>query len=298
MQFRRYYADFAKARQLLSNAFQRMEKTGYVKSDAQREEIVKAAKELNIAPDVANQAYESAMSPPSGTSGPGKSSSNTQPVLNEAQRRKLAQQVDIEMFGPPRNEQYESAEFQYDDMPSLAHLHLEEHRTAREFIRSAAYELPLLAQYRSAYRPPQKHENLRFKHFAFPREENHPASTKVVLTFAPESTNLSEDNLHKLKLLAGRRFDSVRNEIRISANQFATQAQNKHYLAQIYSKLVAAASEGETFSDIPLDQRHVLRREQKRHTKVSWPEAWSRPDLAPKPKEDIYSVLTSSSVPQ
>lgn len=299
MQFRRYYS--AKARQLLSNAFQRMEKPGYVKSEAQRKEIVDAAKELNIAPSVASQAYDSAVASGSGNAGANAGASgsgkNVQPNLSAAQRQKLAQQTDVDMFGPPKSEQYESSEFQYDDLPSLAHLHLEEHRTAREFIRSAAYELPLLSQYRSQYRAPKPTENLRFKHYSFPKEENHPASTKVVLAFTPESTNIAPENLHKLKLLAGRRFDSEKNEIRISANQFGTQAQNKHYLAQIYSKLLAAASEGEKFDDVALDQRHVVKRMKKQPTKVQWPEEWSRPDLAPKQKEDIYSVI-GSSVPK
>lgn len=290
--FRRAYSDSAKARQLLSNAFERMERAGYQKTDAQRAEIIKAARELNVAPQVAAQAYDSTAPAASKSSG----SSAAAPVTETA-RRRAAQQANTEMFGPPRSEQYQSADFQYDDLPSLAHLHLEEHRDIRKFVRAAAYELPLLAQYRSAYRPaaPAQGETLKFKHFAFLQEPNNPAASKVVLTFTPESTGLPAERLHALKVLAGRRYDSVRNEVRMSANNFETQAQNKRYLAQLYERLVAAARDGEdNFEDVPIDERQALRRAKRSALYPShhkWPEAWSRPDLAPKPREDIYAVL-------
>lgn len=290
--FRRAYSDSAKARQLLKNAFKRMESAGYRKTDAQRDEIVKAARELNVAPQVATQVYDSTALPESTG---GSHSSSTNVPLTEAARRRAVQQVNAEMFGPPCSEQYHSADFQYDDLPSLAHLHLEEHREARKFVRAAAYELPLLAQYRSAYRAPARTENLKFKHFAFPTESQNPAARKVVLTFKPKSTGLPANKLHALKLLAGRRYDSARDEVRMSANNFETQAQNKRYLAQLYERLCAAARDGaDSFEDVPLDERQALRRAKRSalyplHYK--WPEAWSRPDLAPKAREDIYAVL-------
>jgi len=282
---RRFYSDSAKARQLLKNAFERMQKPGYVKSDAQRDEIVKAAKELDITPDVAVQAYASTALPQQAAKGADN---------DRAARRRAATQADIEMFGPSQTQQFTSRDFQYDDLPSAGHLQLEEHRDAREFLRAASYELPLLAQYRSPYTPPNREKlNLRFQHFAFPNEPSHPAMAKVVLTFSPDTVGLSAEQLHKLKLLAGSRFDSNTNTVRISASRFPTQAQNKRYLVQTYERLVAMAKDGtDSFADVPLDERLARKRlAKKKDPKFHWPKEWSRPDLAPQAKEDIYTVL-------
>lgn len=273
---------YSTAKNILEQGFKRIgSDKSFKKTPAHLSQLVAAGKELGIPKSLITQVYEGAK--------PGMS--NPERMTPELQDK--IKQHDIEMFSTPSPQDF-GRPFEFDDLPSAAHLQLEEHRDLRSLVRAAAYELPLLAQYRTAYRKPTDSQNLRFKYNVFVNED-HPATAKVVLEFTPESTGLTDKALHKLKLLAGRRYDFDTNIIKISSAKFPDQSQNKRYLGQVYTKLLQSAKDpSDDFSDVPLDPRPFLKR--KSHQKplypnYKFPEEWKRPDLAPKPKEDILSVL-------
>jgi small subunit ribosomal protein S35 len=72
--------------------------------------------------------------------------------------------------------------------------------------------------------------------------EQHPAEKKVVLEFSPtdmpDLTGLQRDKLRKL---AGVRYNPEKDIIKVSAESFETQAQNKRYLGDMVNKLLTEA---------------------------------------------------------
>ncbi|PRT56543.1 37S ribosomal protein S24, mitochondrial [Wickerhamiella sorbophila] len=279
--FARQYS--SRAKDILKKSFERMEadKT-YKKSAEDFAQLQAAARELGVPKQLIKQVYDGVQ--------PGM---HAKKAVSAAEKM-LVDAADIAMFATPTGAEF-NRPFEFDDLPSAGHLQLEEHRTYREFVRLAAYTLPQLSEFATEYRRPAKNENLKFKHYTFVGE-SHPAERKVVLTFSPDSTGLGEKQLHKLKLLAGPRYDPDRNEIKISSDRFPEQAQNKRYLGYVYSRLVQTAQDpSDTFEDVPLDPRAANERRARRRSlypQHEFPAEWNRPDLAPRPKDDIVSVLS------
>lgn len=255
----------------------------YKKTAEDFAELQAAARQLGVPKQLIRQVYDGVQ--------PGMRATKS---MTPAEKT-LVDATDIAMFATPTGADF-NRPFEFDDLPSAGHLQLEEHRTYREFVRLAAYTLPQLSEFATEYRAPAKGENLKFKHFTFVGE-SHPAERKVVLTFSPESTGLENKQLHKLKLLAGPRYDADRNEIKIASDRFPEQAQNKRYLGHLYSRLVQTAQDAsDDFADVPLDQRVTERRRAHRrglYPEHKFPKEWNRPDLAPKPKDDIVAALSS-----
>ena len=145
-----------------------------------------------------------------------------------------------------------------EDLSSLAHRELEQHRELREMVRLAAWEMPLLASLARRFERPAKEHVLRWRYTTY-MGEAHPAARKVVVTFNPfDLPDMTDAQTQKLLKLAGPRYNPTKRQVKISCESFETPAQNKRYLADTVNNLVAEAKDasGDTFEDVPLDLRH------------------------------------------
>ncbi|RXG45077.1 hypothetical protein VDGE_01488 [Verticillium dahliae] len=174
------------------------------------------------------------------------------------------------------------AEFDEDDITSLAHGKLDEIREHRHYARVAAWEMPLLSKLAKPFEPPTKEEVLRYRYTTY-MGENHPAEKKVVVQFSPADLGLTPVQANKLKKLAGTRYDPGKDIVKMSCESFDHAAQNKRYLSDQVDTLVAAAKDPkDTFEDIPLDTRHY-----KPVVKPKFPKAWR---LTPDRKKELAAL--------
>ncbi|KAM0271088.1 hypothetical protein ACHAQH_009237 [Verticillium albo-atrum] len=161
------------------------------------------------------------------------------------------------------------AEFDEDDITSLAHGKLDEIREHRHYARVAAWEMPLLSKLAKPFEPPTKEQVLRYRYTTY-MGESHPAEKKVVVQFSPADLGLTPVQANKLKKLAGTRYDPGKDVIKMSCESFDQPAQNKRYLSDQVDSLVAAAKDPkDTFEDVPLDTRHY-----KPVVKPKFPKEW------------------------
>ncbi|KAH3902036.1 related to 37S ribosomal protein S24, mitochondrial [Saccharomycodes ludwigii] len=190
------------------------------------------------------------------------------------------------LAGVSYTDDYSVHEFKYDDLPSPAQDLVHQHREQRFYNRLAAHELPLLVQYRQEYKRPNfKTHPVTYKYTTYIGEE-HPNSRKVVLNVkTAEIPGLEPKELHKLRLLAKTRYDSTTDVLKMSSDNYPEPAQNARYLSNILQRLIKEAKNQEdSFSDIPLDTRHITARQlRKRKTNSNkFPMEWARPQDAPK----------------
>ncbi|MCJ1454915.1 37S ribosomal protein S24, mitochondrial [Mycoblastus sanguinarius] len=185
----------------------------------------------------------------------------------------------------------EDEEFEGDDITSLGHGELEQHREMREYARIAAWEMPLLsstlfhhsstlplpsvanvisAELAKPFQPPTLDHPLRFRYTTY-MGETHPAEKKIVLEFCTRDLpGLSEAQRIKLIKLAGPRYNPETDIVKMSSEMFETQAQNKRYLGDLVDTLMTEAKdESDMFEDVPLDFRH-----HRFKRKVEFPEGW------------------------
>ncbi|KJZ78225.1 hypothetical protein HIM_02263 [Hirsutella minnesotensis 3608] len=164
----------------------------------------------------------------------------------------------------PETNTEEHDEFDEDDITSMAHGKLDEIREMRHYMRLAVWEMPLLSKLAKPFVPPSDDQVLRWRYTTY-MGESHPAEKKVVVQFAPDDLKLTPAQTHKLKLLAGARYDPETELVKMSCESFEHQAQNKRYLMDLVAKLVAAAKDpADTFADVPLDTRHRPAKERPR----------------------------------
>ncbi|KAG9238084.1 putative 37S ribosomal protein S24, mitochondrial [Amylocarpus encephaloides] len=144
-----------------------------------------------------------------------------------------------------------------DDVTSIAHRELEQHREWRHYARLAAWEMPLLSKLAKPFKLPSSDMPLRFRYTTY-MGEHHPAEKKVVLQFTPSDIpNLTPIQRMKLRKLLGTRFNPEKDTARMSCEMYETQAQNKRYLGDLVESLIAEARDPkDTFEDVPLDTRH------------------------------------------
>ncbi|KAH8685661.1 mitochondrial ribosomal subunit protein-domain-containing protein [Tricladium varicosporioides] len=144
-----------------------------------------------------------------------------------------------------------------DDISSLAHRELEQHREWRHYARLAAWEMPLLSKLAKPFEPPTGDMPLRFRYTTY-MGESHPAEKKVVLEFSiADMPNLTSVQREKLKKLVGVRYNPETDVVRMSCEMHETQAQNKRYLGDMVGNLLKEARDPtDTFEDVPLDTRH------------------------------------------
>ncbi|MCJ1415224.1 37S ribosomal protein S24, mitochondrial [Xylographa parallela] len=157
--------------------------------------------------------------------------------------------------------------FDGDDMSSIAHGELEQHRELRAYARIAAWEMPLLSKLAKPFEPPTT-TPLRFRYTDY-FGETHPARLKIVCEFSPMDLPLTPAQRLTLIKLVGVRYDPQRDLVRMSCEMFETQAQNKRYLGDLVDTLMKEAREGEGFEDVGVDFRHVKWKDRK-----EFPEAW------------------------
>ncbi|EHL00067.1 putative 37S ribosomal protein S24, mitochondrial [Glarea lozoyensis 74030] len=144
-----------------------------------------------------------------------------------------------------------------DDISTLAHGELEQHREWRHYARLEAWEMPLLSKLAKPFELPTKRMPLRFRYTTYMGEQ-HPAEKKVVLEFSPaDMPDLTPVQTDKLRKLLGPRYNPEKDTVRMSCEMYETQAQNKRYLGDTVDALLAEARDPtDTFEDVPLDTRH------------------------------------------
>ncbi|EGE02031.1 37S ribosomal protein S24 [Trichophyton mentagrophytes] len=161
--------------------------------------------------------------------------------------------------------------FGEDDMTSMAHAELEEHRELREYARIAAWDMPSLSALAKPFTlPPQTHI-LRFRQTTY-LGETHPAETKVVVELCSKDLTpkyLTEEQRITLLKLVGPRYNPDSDIIHMSCEKFPTRAQNKRYLGDLVNTLIKEAKEGDSFADIPLTFPH-----HKPKKRFIFPESW------------------------
>ncbi|KAL7270974.1 37S ribosomal protein S24, mitochondrial [Rhizina undulata] len=158
--------------------------------------------------------------------------------------------------GPIDEDETMEKEWEFDDISSIAHGELEQHREARHYARIAAYEMPQLTALCKPFVPPTKKQILRFRYTTY-MGEKHPAEPKVVMEVATIDLDLNDQQRAKLIKLAGVRYNPETDIIRMSCEMFEQPAQNKRYLSDVLDRLIAEAKDlTESFEDIPFDFRH------------------------------------------
>ncbi|KAL8784434.1 MAG: hypothetical protein Q9213_003957 [Squamulea squamosa] len=164
----------------------------------------------------------------------------------------------------------EDEDFEGDDITSIAHGELEQHREIREYARIAAWEMPMLSKLAKPFVLPPQDKPLRFRYTTY-MGETHPAAKKVVLEFCTRDLpNLTEAQRIKLVKLIGVRYNPETDLVKMSCEMFETQAQNKRYLGDLVDSLMAEAQDSrDMFDDVPLDFRH-----HKSKPKFEFPEKW------------------------
>lgn len=192
----------------------------------------------------------------------------------------------------------EDEEFEGDDITSLAHGELEQHRELREYARIAAWEMPLLSRPSSMthpstgsladlfielakpFSPPPLDHPLRFRYTTY-MGETHPAAKKIALEFCTRDLpDLTEAQRVKLIKLVGPRYNPEKDLVKMSCEMFETQAQNKRYLGDLVDTLMEEAKDStDMFEDVPLDFRH-----HKYKPKLEFPDAWK---LTPERKQQL-----------
>ncbi|KAF1845201.1 uncharacterized protein K460DRAFT_285978 [Cucurbitaria berberidis CBS 394.84] len=157
-----------------------------------------------------------------------------------------------------------------DDVTSHGHGQLQEHRELREYARLIAWELPLLSQLARPFEPPTESTPFRFRYTSY-LGESHPAANKVVVEFCANDLPLTAQQVSKLIKLAGPRYNPSTSIIKLSCEQFDTQAQNKRFLGETIASLVKEAKDGkDSFEDVPFDFRH-----HKPKPRFEFPKEWA-----------------------
>lgn len=306
--------------QVLQIAFRRMtEVPNYRKSEAELSPLISAGKKLGISESDIRQIYErtsiekglkshSSIETESSDSN-SQESNPTNAAVNAIGADSgfvPGSQAEVQYLNATVNTKFNVADahrpFQYDDIPALGHLALRDHRVQREYNRVAAYELPQLSKYATPYRPISKDQVLQFRYTTY-MGEKHPGESKVIVTFKTNDlTDLDDKQRHKLRLLAGTRYDHETDIVKISSQIYPQSAQNVRYLGEIIRDLLAEAKDlsKDSFEDIPLNINHVEARKRRNKTlyptQFKFPEEWKRPQDAPKPKSDAFTQLAKQYI--
>lgn len=195
---------------------------------------------------------------------PNPPTSETDPMLDE-----LAKQPGVKYTISEEPE--ELKEIDMENLSSLAHRELEQHKELREMVRIAAWEMPLLSKLSKPFVPPNEQQVLKWRYTTY-MGESHPAARKVVVEFQPERIpDLNPQQREKLLKIAGVRYNPSTRTVKMSCESFETQAQNKRYLADTITSLISEAKDldSDSFADVPLDTRH-----HKPKKRLQFPRSW------------------------
>ena len=202
----------------------------------------------------------------------------------------------VDIIGGSIEDEYNPVTFKFDELPSQAQDLVAQHREQRFYNRLAAYELPLLAQYRQEYKSPsEKTHPLKYRFTTYLGEE-HPNARKVVLQVKSSELALNKKEVHKFRILAKTRYDHETDIFKMSSDRFPEAAQNARYLNDIFQGLLKESKDlTDDFGDIPLDKRHTIAKNlRKKKHNHKFPEEWKRPEDAPKEKINIVEELGKS----
>ncbi|KAF2003675.1 hypothetical protein P154DRAFT_617577 [Amniculicola lignicola CBS 123094] len=157
-----------------------------------------------------------------------------------------------------------------DDLTSLGHGELEQHRELRHYARLAAWELPLLHDLARPFELPTAATPFRFRYTSY-LGERHPAANKVVVEFSPtDIPSLTTPQKSKLIKLAGPRYNPSTDIIKMSCELHTTLPQNKRFLAETIKALLDEVKNGkDSFADVPFDFRH-----HKPKKRFEFPQEW------------------------
>ncbi|KAH6633042.1 mitochondrial ribosomal subunit protein-domain-containing protein [Boeremia exigua] len=156
-----------------------------------------------------------------------------------------------------------------DDLTRDGHAQLRSHRHLRAYARLIAWEMPLLHQLARPFEPPTAATPFRFRYTSY-LGESHPAANKVVVEFSPSDLGLTELQRAKLIKLSGPRYNPSSDLVKLSAEQFDSQTQNKRFVGETIQSLIAEAKDAtDTFEDVPFDFRH-----HKPKTRHQFPKEW------------------------
>ncbi|EMR09677.1 hypothetical protein PNEG_01865 [Pneumocystis murina B123] len=185
--------------------------------------------------------------------------------LNYTYERRLKRRKD------DNNVEKRMKEYKFDDITSLAHDYLDEHREIREYYRKIAWELPTLTKFSMKYEVPGKEDILKFRYTTY-LGEKHPAESKVTMEVLLNNLGLSLVERHKLIVLSGPRYNPLTDVLKFNCELFPERDENKKYLNEQLKKLIEEAKDlRDTFEDIPQDFRHV-----KSKTSITFPKEWIR----------------------
>jgi small subunit ribosomal protein S35 len=189
--------------------------------------------------------------------------------------RMTMERKDIGFWAEEEDDEFglsEDADDDYDEshITTVAESQLEVHREVREYMRIAAWDMPLLGTFTKKFELPSLDQPLRFRYTTY-MGESHPAQKKVVVEFCiKDLPGLSQQHQDKLIKLVGVRYNPDKDVVRMRCEKFPEAAQNKRYLGDLVAKLVAEAKdETETFADVPFDFRH-----HKPKRVAKFPEEW------------------------
>ncbi|KAJ2920375.1 hypothetical protein MD484_g174, partial [Candolleomyces efflorescens] len=159
------------------------------------------------------------------------------------------------------------------DSPSLGHHVLMEKRMVLHYLRLIEHEMPKLVAYRQPFIPPNSKETPIYVKEVHYQGEPHPALAKRSIVVAVDDLPLKDAAaVHKLKLLAGPRWTpnppkdaGVMEEeawgngyIKISSDTYRNAEMNLKWVSDALDRLVVEANDSkDTFSDLPVDMRHV-----------------------------------------
>ncbi|CCE65440.1 hypothetical protein TPHA_0L00830 [Tetrapisispora phaffii CBS 4417] len=211
----------------------------------------------------------------------------------------------IDLSGGVSKPKFDPMPFEYNELPTPAQDLVEQHREQRFYNRLAAYDLPLLVQFRKDYNPekklnPQQYPAI-YRYTTYLGEPEHPNNRKVSLQIKTknllESKSLTEQQLHVFRLLARTRYDHLTDTFKMSSDKFPEAEQNAKYLNSVLSKLIAESKnpENKDLIDVPLETSHTVAKNLRKSNKGSknyiFPEEWKRPQDAAKAKFDFVSKI-------
>lgn len=187
-------------------------------------------------------------------------------------------------------------EFKFDDIPFLGHMAIEGDRERLHIMRLIEFQLPEIQKLRRPYKAPTTSQALTIQTAFRSSDPMHPVSRKAVLTTtvnrlvaATGGKLSSKEAQHKLKAIAGPRYDPESNTLKISSDSYPTVNMNMKWCSDALDRLIeAAADTSDPMTDIPLTTKHAQVKQSKNAHK-------RRATIADIPKEWLTGLTSGKS---
>ncbi|KAG8994412.1 hypothetical protein FRB90_000440 [Tulasnella sp. 427] len=205
-------------------------------------------------------------------------------------------------------------EYAGDDATGLGHLILRQQREYLNLFRKIELEVPQLKAFRQPFVPPPSDKYLTQRQLWYGGEQ-HPAEKKAVIVVPVSKLPLTQPSaIHKFKLIAGTRwtrdcpkdagFSSQELEslgehgfVKISCEDMTEHGLNLKWCSDVLDRMVTESNDAtDSFSDIPIDDRHIRSRDRKQRTGKLHARRAKRPTLGDFPKEWLPKESPSSVV--